>query len=322
MTYTTRSTFFNNRLTKVTSIPNYATQWYSLRHNSNKATIQNNGKECIPIETIQLLSATTNDSIQTEFANAIRPYFLHQRPVLIKNYYQSFTPALQHWTRREYLLEKVGASTHCSVEIGGSYSDLSIDRPEITFGDFLHYMNLWEERHDLKGEDPRKEELVYMAQNDLNSLGDLVNDISFPEVTTDPKYDVGHGSAYNAMFWFGPRSCVSPLHYDPLDNLLVQIVGQKRVLLYPNRITERGDTIKDEDDHALNWHYAGYDGQQYNTSPIDVENPDFTQFGLFRHAPAAVECLISPGDILYVPSKWWHHVRSLDTAISVNIWWR
>lgn len=286
----------------------------------------------IPIETIDLPSATTNDDIQSEFANAIRPYFLNQRPVLLKNFYQSSfscnSPALQHWTQREYLLEKVGRDTSCSVEIGGSYSDSSIGRPDITFGDFLHYMKLWEERYDNDDDDtssneeePCKEELVYLAQNDLNSLGDLANDISFPEVTTDPKYDVGHGSTYNAMFWFGPRSCVSPLHYDPLDNLLIQIVGQKRILLYPNRITERGDTIEDEK-NVLNWHYAGYQGQQYNTSPIDVENPDLTQFGLFRHAPPAVECIISPGDILYIPSKWWHHVRSLDTAISVNIWWR
>jgi hypothetical protein len=35
------------------------------------------------------------------------------------------------------------------------------------------------------------------------------------------------------MLWMGPRHTVSPLHYDPLDNILMQIVGWKRVVLFP-----------------------------------------------------------------------------------------
>ena len=27
-----------------------------------------------------------------------------------------------------------------------------------------------------------------------------------------------------------------------------------------------------------------------------------------------------PGDVLFVPKKWWHYVQSLDTSISINTW--
>lgn len=29
---------------------------------------------------------------------------------------------------------------------------------------------------------------------------------------------------------------------------------------------------------------------------------------------------MSPGDVLFVPHKWWHYVENLTTAISINTW--
>ena len=135
--------------------------------------------------------------------------------------------------------------------------------------------------------------------------------------------------AYSTMFWFGPRGCISPLHYDPLDNLLMQFVGSKKVILFPatsaSTCTENvknaiGDANRDANTNL--WHYAGHNGQQYNTSPIDLLNPDFEKFPLFVNAPTAICCDLEPGDICFIPQRWWHHVTSLDTSISVNAWWR
>jgi len=33
-----------------------------------------------------------------------------------------------------------------------------------------------------------------------------------------------------------------------------------------------------------------------------------------------VEIILSPGDVLFVPHKWWHYVENLTTAISINTW--
>jgi ribosomal protein L16 Arg81 hydroxylase len=57
-----------------------------------------------------------------------------------------------------------------------------------------------------------------------------------------------------------------------------------------------------------------------NTSSIDVENPDYERFPLFKDVPY-LEFILQPGDMLYMPSRHWHYVRSLSPSFSVNFWW-
>lgn len=33
-----------------------------------------------------------------------------------------------------------------------------------------------------------------------------------------------------------------------------------------------------------------------------------------------VSVVLTPGDVLFVPHKWWHYVENLTTAISINTW--
>lgn len=34
-----------------------------------------------------------------------------------------------------------------------------------------------------------------------------------------------------------------------------------------------------------------------------------------------VDCILEEGEMLYIPPKWWHYVRSLTTSFSVSFWW-
>ena len=245
-----------------------------------------------------------------------------------------------------------------SVEIGGSYGKSDTERAEIPMISYLQYIQMFEGRHGKLGsledtsmtltEDVIKtSELVYLAQNDLPQQ--LQNDVIIPSFcnTTDilinsnttigitGQSDVGSASAddsgedrvglgrlYSTMLWLGPRGCVSPMHYDPLDNLLCQYVGRKRVILFEPTISSSSSSSSSSST-STPWHYAGHDGQQSNTSPVDVENIDATKYPLFEHhAPTPLAGVLFPGDLLYIPSKWWHFVRSIDTSASANIWWR
>lgn len=107
--------------------------------------------------------------------------------------------------------------------------------------------------------------------------------------------------------WLSSKGCVSPLHYDGKNNLLTQMRGRKRVTLLPS------------DEHARAYPY-GLAHEQFHVSRVDVESIDARAFPDFPSARAvAVELL--PGDTLYIPSLWWHHVRSEELSVSVNVWW-
>ncbi len=57
---------------------------------------------------------------------------------------------------------------------------------------------------------------------------------------------------------------------------------------------------------------------------VDFERPDFDRHPRFREALAhARSAVLGPGDAIFIPSMWWHHVRSLEPFnVLVNYWWR
>lgn len=280
-----------------------------------------------PLEEVTTLPSPPT---QNDLADAIRPFFTQQRPVIVRRGCQ-FMSALDKWSNLSYFQKIIPSSEMGTVEIGGSYSNGSTDRAEIPIHDYLHYLQFFEERHgkeSSKEEDlwqrPQSissEELVYMAQNDLPQS--LYSDIIIPDFCQEDTADensVGYGRLYSVMWWVGPKACISPLHFDPLDNLLMQFSGRKVVWLLDPQGRGEG---KGNDENTTLWHYAGHEGQQPNTSPVNPEQVDIDQYPMFiENGPNALRSILEPGDILYIPSKWWHYVRSLDTSISVNIWWR
>ena len=59
-------------------------------------------------------------------------------------------------------------------------------------------------------------------------------------------------------------------------------------------------------------------------SPVDLTKPDLARFPAFATA-RPLSCEIRAGDALYLPSFWWHEVRSKPDAhqrnIAVNYWY-
>lgn len=255
------------------------------------------------------------DHNEENFARVLRPYHENKTPLVIQNYEPiTKSDAIYCWRNLDYLKSVVGEKTFCRVEMG-LYNDNHSKIIEIPFGDYIHYIQRFHEKygsnevHGYKNT-PKLEEVIYLAQNDI-----------FPGLLRDfpiPIYRVGEGRLYSVMFWFGPRYSVSPLHFDPLDNLLIQFVGRKRVFLFPS--DDPASSIGNVEKSM--WHYAGSDMGQKNTSPVNIEDVDLNKFPRFSQAPEALECILKPGDILFIPKRWWHHVRSLDTSVSANIWWR
>lgn len=115
-----------------------------------------------------------------------------------------------------------------------------------------------------------------------------------------------------ASIWIGNRSRIAA-HFDFPDNIACVVAGRRRFTLFP---PEQVDNL-----------YVGPldltpSGQA--VSLVDFAQPDLTRFPRFTKAmEAALTVELGPGDALFIPSLWWHHVESLaDYNILVNYWWR
>ncbi|MGV0034223.1 MAG: cupin-like domain-containing protein [Candidatus Azotimanducaceae bacterium WSBS_2022_MAG_OTU7] len=112
-------------------------------------------------------------------------------------------------------------------------------------------------------------------------------------------------------FWLGTEARISA-HYDFPNNLACVVAGERRFTLFPP-------------EQVSNLYVGPLDrtpsGQAI--SLVDFAHPDYARFPKFKDAlDHAVQCEMSPGDALFLPSMWWHHVEAFsDFNLLVNYWW-
>ena len=54
---------------------------------------------------------------------------------------------------------------------------------------------------------------------------------------------------------------------------------------------------------------------------INIDEPELLRFPKFA-AASSWECRLEPGDVLYIPPLWFHHVSCTGFCASVNMFWR
>ena len=102
-------------------------------------------------------------------------------------------------------------------------------------------------------------------------------------------------------------------HWDLPQNLACVIAGRRRFVLLPP-------------DQLPNLYVGPIDvtlaGQP--ASLVDFAKPDLARFPRFGDAmAAALVADLDPGDVLYIPSLWWHHVETPPPfGAQINFWWR
>ena len=119
------------------------------------------------------------------------------------------------------------------------------------------------------------------------------------------------GNTAVARIWMGNAAIVST-HYDMLDNIVGVVSGRRRFTLFPPE--QVSNLYVGPIDFTLS-------GQPVSMVPL--KDPDFEKYPRFKDALAAAEVAeLEPGDALFIPKLWWHHVESLDRFnMIVNYWW-
>jgi tetratricopeptide (TPR) repeat protein len=118
---------------------------------------------------------------------------------------------------------------------------------------------------------------------------------------------VGLGSS---VCWVGSEGCLTPLHYDCSDGLLAQVLGKKRVWLFP---PDDMDNV-----YLRSTRRPGVDNWE-RQSMATLHGAPAEEWPHLRKARRWVADL-QPGDLLYIPSDWLHEVHSLTPSFSLG--WR
>jgi hypothetical protein len=111
--------------------------------------------------------------------------------------------------------------------------------------------------------------------------------------------------------WFG-TAITTPAHFDESHNVACCVAGRRRFTLFPI-------------EQIANLYIGPLDHSPAGTplSLVNFAQPDFDRFPRFREALAhARTAVLEPGDAIYIPPLWWHHVLSLERVnMLVNYWW-
>jgi Cupin-like domain len=215
-------------------------------------------------------------------------YYARNTPVIMTGLIDHW-PAMSRWTLA-YLKSICGAQ---NVEVmwgregNADYETQSHNyKRAIPFADYVDLIDTSESND------------FYIVANNgfLRSEGTqgLLEDFSPLAGFQHPLEQKSHGN-----FWLGPKGTVTPLHHDPSNILFMQIWGEKLFkfispLQTPDIYNDLGVF-----------------------SSIDPENPDLARYPLFANCDV-IEEVIAPGDVLFIPVGWWHHVRGLSASLSLS----
>jgi hypothetical protein len=142
-------------------------------------------------------------------------------------------------------------------------------------------------------------------------VGSTTVDTCLPGFCDENDLDLGARQPLVSV-WIGNRTRIAA-HHDLPDNLACIVAGHRRVTLFPPS-------------ELANLYIGPLDftpaGQAI--SLVDFERPDFERFPRFAQAIQRAQVAeLGPGDAIFIPSMWWHHIEALDTFnVLVNYWWR
>lgn len=112
--------------------------------------------------------------------------------------------------------------------------------------------------------------------------------------------------------WIGNR-VTTPAHFDEYHNIAVVVCGRREFTLFAP-------------DQAPNLYVGPLDfaptGAAMSIARLD--QPDDPRYPRLQQALAHAQvATLQPGDAIYIPPMWWHHVASLERINAlVNYWWK
>jgi len=216
-------------------------------------------------------------------------YYAQNRPVFMTDVCDRW-PARSLWDS-DYLVDKLGT---VEVEVmAGRESDPNY---EINANDHRFHMPFDEYAAKIRAAS-HSNDMYLVANNKL-----LATDAALPlwdDFDLDERFLGPDHKRTHAFLWFGPAGTVTPLHHDSVNVLFNQVDGWKHFILIPSL-----------EIHRVYNNLAVY-------SAVDPLKPDLGQYPLFGDVQQ-LHLDVGPGQSLFIPAGWWHHVEAVEASISIS----
>lgn len=167
-----------------------------------------------------------------------------------------------------------------------------------TFAATVPFAIDWLLRHKDK---PNPESVYLQALELVTHLPGIVQELPMPLLP----------SIVPPRLWLA-NSVITQTHFDLSDNIACHVSGQKTFTLFPP-------------DQLANLYPGPLDVTPSGApvSQVSLEYPDFETFPRFREALKVAQVAhLEPGDAVFIPALWWHHVKT-DGPLNllINYWW-
>ncbi|XP_005099470.1 tRNA wybutosine-synthesizing protein 5 [Aplysia californica] len=244
---------------------------------------------------IEVVDNITRDT----FLNEVYP---RRTPAILRGF--DLGPCMQKWDV-PYLQDQ---GKHCHVKIHVSqqtqmdFINKNFVYRSLPFDEFVKRASQ-EEHEDFFISNSEKYYLRALGDDPRKDVADI--SVQFPELAADiimpPFFD--EEQFFSSVFRIGSKGMQLWTHYDVMDNILLQIVGSKKVVLF---------APSDAD-----FLYMNGDKSEI----LDIDSPDLERFPLFSGA-TPYRGYLYPGDMLFIPALWFHNMTYEDFGVAVNVFWR
>ncbi|XP_066525301.1 bifunctional peptidase and (3S)-lysyl hydroxylase JMJD7 isoform X2 [Hoplias malabaricus] len=245
-----------------------------------------------------------------------RDWIAPNKPCIIRNAFSDW-PALSKWCPA-YLRTAVGSKVISVAVTPNGYADaVNGDRfvmPEERQMTFSSLLDIIEGKVKSNG--------VFYVQKQCSNLTEELPELTGDVQTHIPWMSEALGKMPDAVnFWLGEESAVTSMHKDHYENLYCVISGEKTFILIPP--TDRPfipyklyqpATYKQKQDDSFEI-VDEDDSEKVPWIPLDPLNPDLEQYPFYR-LTHPVHCTVKAGEMLYLPSLWFHHVRQSHGCIA------
>ncbi|QNJ06887.1 cupin-like domain protein [Synechococcus sp. MEDNS5] len=157
------------------------------------------------------------------------------------------------------------------------------------------------EKIKLAGSQRRQKYSYYLKQVKISQFSCLLSELKLLPGFKEKIADIN--------LWIGNESAATPWHYDLVDNVIIQLDGEKEIFLAPPSLTKIFKPqiyLRGEKEESTDFNFSKQESMEFIQKETDC-------------CDEAIMVKLEKSDMLFIPPYWWHSAQcSSPISVSVN----